>query len=111
TDHPAGTEGEGALSGDSLGVAGRAPGEVRQRSSTVAERLVLITGASRGIGRAIALAFAEPNVTLWLNYKQNEAQAEEVAAECKKKGASVKLLRFDVGDAAEVGRALEPLLE
>jgi 3-oxoacyl-[acyl-carrier protein] reductase len=77
----------------------------------VNERIILITGASRGIGRAIALAFAEPSHRLWLNYHASEAAAAELADECKAKGAEVKLLRFDVGDGAQIQSVLSPLLE
>lgn len=61
-------------------------------------RKILITGASRGIGRAIALAFAEPGTALWLNYRAGHTQAEQVAATCRERGAYVHLVPFDVSD-------------
>lgn len=73
-------------------------------------RKVLITGASRGIGKAIALAFAEPGAALWLNYRSGHTQAEQVAATCRERGADVRLVPFDVGAPEAVRSALEPLL-
>jgi len=67
---------------------------------------VLITGASRGIGQAIAEAFAEPGVTLWLNYRERRDAAEAVAERCRARGAEVSLLPFDVGDAPAVQEVL-----
>lgn len=77
----------------------------------MAGRRVLITGASRGIGRAIAVAFAEPGARLWLNYRSNREAAEEVADRCRHLGAEVQLLEFDVGDGEAVEAALKPLLK
>lgn len=70
------------------------------------DRRVLITGASRGIGRAIALAFAEPGAELWLNYQSSAAAAESVAEECRGRGANVALLQFDVADREAVKATL-----
>ena len=64
----------------------------------MSDRVVLITGASRGIGAATALAFAEPGTRLWLNYASSDDAAAEVAAACEEQGAAVDLLKFDVGD-------------
>lgn len=80
-------------------------------SEAGAPRRVLITGASRGIGRAIALAFADPGARLWLNYRSNRDAAEEVADACRERGASVDLLEFDVGDEEAVQAALGPRLK
>ena len=58
----------------------------------------LITGASRGIGRAIALALADQGHQVVLNYLKNKTQAEQVAEEIRKKGQTAILLPFDVAD-------------
>src|SRR2546429_5408718 len=63
-------------------------------------KTALITGASRNIGRAIALAFAAEGADLVLNTRVNADELEAVAAECRKAGARVVTALGDVGDAA-----------
>jgi NAD(P)-dependent dehydrogenase (short-subunit alcohol dehydrogenase family) len=65
-------------------------------------RTALITGASRNIGRAIALAFAAEGADLLLNTRVNGEELEAVAAECRKAGVRVISALADVGDAAAV---------
>jgi 3-oxoacyl-[acyl-carrier protein] reductase len=75
----------------------------------MAERLVgkvaLVTGASRGIGRAIAERLAEEGATVVVNYASNRDQAEGVAAAINRVGGRSFALQADVGRVAEV-RAL-----
>lgn len=70
-------------------------------------KTLLITGASRGIGRACALALADAGFNLVLNYASNTAAAEEVKATVKAKGVSARLLPFDVSDRAAARTAIE----
>ena len=70
-------------------------------------KTLLITGASRGIGRACALALADAGFYLVLNYASNTAAAEEVKATVKAKGVSARLLPFDVSDRAAARTAIE----
>ncbi len=63
-------------------------------------RIALITGASRNIGRAIALAFAAEGADLVLNTRANADELEAVAGECRKAGVRVVTTLGDVGDAA-----------
>jgi 3-oxoacyl-[acyl-carrier protein] reductase len=72
---------------------------------------VLVTGASRGIGRAIALALAEGGFDLGLNYRSRHAEAEAVAGEVRALGREAWLLPFDVADREASGAALEKDLE
>jgi NAD(P)-dependent dehydrogenase (short-subunit alcohol dehydrogenase family) len=65
-------------------------------------KTALITGASRNIGRAIALAFAAEGADLVLNTRANAGELEAVAAECRKAGVRVLPLLADVADAAAV---------
>jgi 3-oxoacyl-[acyl-carrier protein] reductase len=65
-------------------------------------RVALITGASRNIGRAIALAYAAEGADLLLNTRTNREELEAVAAECRKAGGRVATAIADVGDAAAV---------
>jgi 3-oxoacyl-[acyl-carrier protein] reductase len=65
-------------------------------------RTALITGASRNIGRAIALAYAAEGADLLLNARANGEQLEAVAEECRKTGVRVVTALADVADAAAV---------
>jgi NAD(P)-dependent dehydrogenase (short-subunit alcohol dehydrogenase family) len=65
-------------------------------------KTALVTGASRNIGRAIALAFAAEGADLVLNTRVNAGELEAVAAECRKAGVRVVTALGDVGDAAAV---------
>lgn len=64
--------------------------------------VVLITGASRGLGRALALGFAKKGFSIGLNFTANEAAAQSVAAEIEKMGMKALLLKADVGSSKEV---------
>ena len=61
-------------------------------------RTALVTGASRGIGRAIALALAEEGADVAINYVSNEAAAAAVVEEIQALGRRGMLARADVGD-------------
>ena len=65
-------------------------------------KTALVTGASRNIGRAIALAFAARGADLVVNTRANRAELDAVAAECRRAGVRVHPALADVGAAAAV---------
>lgn len=65
-------------------------------------RTALVTGASRNIGRAIALAFAAEGADLVLNTRVNGPELEAVAAECRAAGVRVVPVLADIADPAAV---------
>jgi 3-oxoacyl-[acyl-carrier protein] reductase len=74
-------------------------------------QIALITGASRGIGAAIAKTLARDGFDIWLNYRSQDDKAQEVKTEIEKLGQKCALLKFDVTKFDEVDKALSPLLE
>ena len=72
--------------------------------------ITLVTGGGRGIGRAIALAFAERGATVAIA-SRTIAQLERTAAEIRERGGDVVALEMDVTDAASVARGFSELRE
>ncbi|WP_182866549.1 3-oxoacyl-ACP reductase family protein [Stieleria mannarensis] len=64
-------------------------------------RTALITGGSRGIGRAIALELAREGAKVAINFSSNEAKAQEVADEIGRGGGTCILAKANIGDPAE----------
>lgn len=73
-------------------------------------KVALVTGASRGIGRAIAIALASQGAKVIVNYQSNEAAAGETASRIAAVGGEAVLMRFDVADAAAVESAMKSLV-
>ena len=71
------------------------------------KRYALVTGASRGIGRAIATELAKDGCSVLLNYKSNHAAAEETKRLIEAAGGEVELLPFDVSHPDAVNTALD----
>lgn len=74
-------------------------------------RVALVTGASRGIGRAIAEALGAEGATVVVNYARNEAAATEVVAALRAKGSQGVALKADVADYEAVNRMVDEILE
>lgn len=65
------------------------------------KKTAIITGSSRGIGRAIAILFAESGYNVIINYSKSEKEANELYSNLKDKGLSVKLFKADVSKKHE----------
>jgi len=75
------------------------------------DRTALVTGASRGIGRAIALALAEEGADVAINYVSSEAAARDVADQITKMGRRALLAQADVGDYPDTFRMAQHVLK
>ena len=69
---------------------------------SLAQKTVLITGASRGIGRAVALKAAQDGANVLFTYRSNEAAAQELLAELAGLGVEARALPLDVVDRGQV---------
>ncbi len=74
-------------------------------------RIALVTGASKGIGAAIATELARDGFHIWLNYRGDHLAAQKVADEISADGGQCTLLPFDVADSEATQDVLEPLLK
>lgn len=71
------------------------------------KRYALVTGASRGIGRAIAIELAKDGCAILLNYKSNHAEAEETKRLIEAAGGEAELMPFDVSQPDAINAALD----
>jgi len=71
------------------------------------EKKVLITGASKGIGRAIALAVSSAGYQVTAHYHKGKEAAENLQKEILQKGGNIELIQFDVSDREECREKLE----
>ncbi len=74
--------------------------------ATTISRAVLVTGAGRGLGQAIALHLAAPGTLLFLHHNASGTGAEEVRREAEVKGARAVLVEANLGDAASRERMM-----
>ncbi len=80
-----------------------------ESTAPLAGRVALVTGASRGIGREIALELARNGADIAVNYAQSEAAAEAVAAEVAALGRRALAIRADVSDPDAVAKMLDAI--
>jgi 3-oxoacyl-[acyl-carrier protein] reductase len=75
------------------------------------KKVAIITGASRGIGRATAVELARSGYYVVINYKASEAAAAETLAQVQAANGAGEICKFDVGRAEEVKQALAGIVE
>ncbi|MGC1455664.1 MAG: 3-oxoacyl-ACP reductase FabG [Nitrospirota bacterium] len=75
------------------------------------QKIALVVGGSRGIGRAIALKLAKSGFTIWLTYKGNHEAAQKTKTEIESSGSACELIPFDVSSYEETESALGERLE
>jgi len=74
-------------------------------------KCALVTGGSRGIGRAVCLKLAEMDYYVLINYKNNSEEANATLAGVREKGSDGELLPFDVSDKAQIQQVLSNWIE
>jgi len=78
---------------------------------TLEGEIALVTGGSRGIGRAAAMALAKEGAEVIINYVSNEAKAKETCNEIAAMGGKASAVKFDVANPEETKTAIELLLK
>ena len=72
-------------------------------------KTVLITGGSRGIGRATAYSFNDPNLNIVINYRQDKKSALEVVDNLRKRGMNSIAIQADISNYEEVEKMFEQI--
>lgn len=75
------------------------------------KKYALVTGGSRGIGRAVSIKLATQGYNILINYKSNHAEAKKTAELVAEKGTTAELLQFDVSNKGEVDAVLGSWIE
>lgn len=75
------------------------------------KKFALVTGGSRGIGRAVSLKLAEQGYHILINYKSNHTEAQKTAELVAQKGTTAELLQFDVSNKEDVDKVLGGWIE
>lgn len=73
----------------------------------IGKKVALVTGASRGIGRAIAIRLANDGFAVALNYAGNHEAARDAVEEIQQSGGNATAIQADVGDAGAVGKLFD----
>ncbi|ADT83804.1 SDR family NAD(P)-dependent oxidoreductase [Thermococcus barophilus] len=77
----------------------------------LAGKVALVTGASRGIGRAIAVALAQKGANVVINYVRNEEEAKRTEELCREYGVETLVIKADVSSREEVRKMVEAVIK
>lgn len=80
-------------------------------SKSLQGQVAIVTGASRGIGRAVAIALAADGASVVVNYASSSAAADELVAQITEQGGSALALQADVSKAGQVDTLVSATLE
>lgn len=75
------------------------------------KRVIVVTGASRGIGRAVAVTLSGPNTEVFINFRSGREAAEETAAAVTTRGGNPHLVPFSVSDGDAVKDAFKEIVK
>lgn len=70
-------------------------------------KYALVTGGSRGLGRAICIKLSQMGIPVIINYQSNQSAAEQVMEAVKENGVDACIMKFDVGNKEEVEKCLK----
>ncbi len=79
-------------------------------SELLSGKTALVTGASRGIGRAIAFTLADHGASVWINYHRSKQAATDLAGEIKQRGGTANIIKCDVTSPDDVARMMSDIL-
>ena len=74
-------------------------------------KFALVTGGSRGIGRAVCVTLAEMGYNILINYQSNEEEANKTLALVKEKGVTGEIMKFDVSKLDQVNAVLDTWMQ
>ena len=77
----------------------------------MSEKLALVTGGSRGIGKAIALELAKAKYDVVINYAGNVDAANATVEELKALGVEAEAMKFDISNNEETAKAVSEIIE
>lgn len=75
------------------------------------KKVAVVTGASRGIGRATAVELAKTGYYVIINFNSNEAAAQETLKQVRDTGSDGEIIQFDVADSEKTKEAISLLVE
>ena len=79
------------------------------KENALSGKIALVTGASRGIGKAIALSLGKSGAEVIVNYSSSEEKANEVVEKIKNHGSKAHKLKFDVADEESVNNSISQI--
>ncbi len=77
---------------------------------TIAGKIAVVTGGSRGIGRAVSLRLARMGCFVWVNYVSRAEAAEQTLKVIKEEGGQGEIIQFDVADFAKTQEACKAMI-